>query len=222
MAGNTLPEVRKRFGEFHDWYMERPQLPANYRVITAYNGNPLPDFHESDGWIITGASESVNDPLPWLPDARGRIAVAVDAGHAILGVCFGHQLLSSSLGGMVTKNPAGWELGQVQVFLTADGVKSALLEGLHSPSHVYATHREIVDSPPADAVILAENDMGLQAQQVGPRAYGVQFHPEFTAAIATVYAELRGASGTVGPGALHGAGDAGSQVLTNFIKIVSH
>ncbi len=70
MAGNTLPELRRRFGEFHQWYQERPDRPARYRIIILYDGEPLPDPAQSDGWIISGASESVHDSLPWLPAAH--------------------------------------------------------------------------------------------------------------------------------------------------------
>ena len=222
MAGNTLPEIRRRFGEFHQWYQERADRPARYHSVILYDGEPLPDPAQSDGWIISGASVSVRDGLPWLPAVKSGIARAVESGHAILGVCFGHQLLAVALGGEVQSNPGGWELGSTFVELTERGAADAIFSGFEPRFAVYETHQERVIALPPGAETLATNEMGLQAFRVGSRAFGVQFHPEFNLPIARLYVALRVASGIPASGAPNPRADDSRRVLNNFIKFISN
>ncbi len=218
MAGNTLPAIRSRFGEFHQWYQDRTGRPAHYSVVSIFNGGKLPDWAESDGWIISGASASVYHDLPWLPDAKKGLRVAVEAGHAVLGVCFGHQLLAAALGGQVEPNPLGWELGSSTIELTGAGETEGLFSGFSKRFPVFETHRDVVTGLPNGATVLATGEMGLQAFRIGERAYGVQFHPEFDLPIARMYVELRDKEGISASGPLEPKADDTRRVLTNFIN----
>ena len=50
----------------------------------------------------------------------------------VLGVCFGHQIISSALGGKVIKNPKGWELGSYKLTLNNNGLSSRLFNDVDS------------------------------------------------------------------------------------------
>ena len=68
--------------------------------------------------------------------------------------------------------------------LTGAGRLDRLFEGLPSPLPVLATHEERVEALPPGAVLLAGNDSApIQAFRLGDSVWGVQFHPEATAAI---------------------------------------
>lgn len=220
VTGQTLAPIRARFGDFDQWFRARPDVSATYRVFALYKGVAVPPREDSDGWIITGSPESVNDDLTWLPKAKTGIAEAVDTGHPLLGVCFGHQLLAVASGGQVERNPKGWELGTSQVELTEAGRAAALFEGLGERPRVYESHQDTVTRLPDGAQVLGRNGMGLQAYQLGPRAFGVQFHPEFTREIAGMYVKLRG--GAVGTDLTEPSedADASHRVLSNFIQLL--
>ncbi|MFB0517560.1 MAG: gamma-glutamyl-gamma-aminobutyrate hydrolase family protein [Candidatus Neomarinimicrobiota bacterium] len=222
MMGRTLPPIREHFGDFDRWFQERPEVPARFRVHYLFDGDPPPKHSESDAWIITGSSGSVHDEFPWLPAVKEGIVRAANDGQPILGVCFGHQLLAIAIGGKVEINPKGWEMGPAVIDLTRAGTKAPLFQGMASRIPVYQTHREVVTSLPPGAQVLAINEMGLQAFQFGHQAFGVQFHPEFTAEIARMYVALRldrDPDATFqSPG---GSGDNSRKVLTNFIRHVT-
>ena len=220
MAGRTLGPIRERYGDFDRWFQERPGVPATYQVHALDKGAPVPPVAESDGWVITGSPDSVNDGQSWLPAARKQIAQAVDVGHPILGVCFGHQLLAVSTGGQVGLNPRGWELGPAEVELTQRGVASVLFSGMGRTVPVYESHKEVVSMLPTGAEVLASNEMGLQAFQIGPAAFGVQFHPEFTDGIARMYVEIRSAGRSPLMNSNDQGGEQTRQVLTNFIQFL--
>jgi GMP synthase (glutamine-hydrolysing) len=67
-----------------------------------------------------------------------------------------------------------------------------LLRGLPERFTAQATHVESVVDLPASATLLARSRGDPhQAFRAGPRAWGVQFHPEFDAAVIRAYLEAR-------------------------------
>ncbi|UCD39119.1 MAG: type 1 glutamine amidotransferase [Fidelibacterota bacterium] len=221
MVGRTLAPIRQRYGDFDQWIQARAETPASYRVHYLFSGDSLPVLDDSDGWIITGSSESVNDQLPWLSPVKESITRAVDRGHPILGVCFGHQLIAVSCGGQVELNPKGWELGPADINLTPAGMESPLFIGFESNVSVYQTHREVVKSLPDEAQVLATNDMGLQAFKLGQHAFGVQFHPEFNGGIMQMYLALRSGQTLNMVPALSDNTNISRRVMTNFIQHIA-
>lgn len=221
MAGQTLPPIRDMYGDFDSWFQTRPEQPAGYTVHYLYRDHTLPEPQESDGWIITGSPDSVNDPLDWLPGVRKQLTAAVEQGHPILGVCFGHQLLAQSMGAKVEMNRKGWELGSATIQLTTDGLGSELFEGMDEVLDVYQTHHDVVTELPEGAKILATNEMGIQAIGLGERIFGVQFHPEFTPGIAGMYVELRSEIQRGSIADIEKSENHSPKVLDNFIRMLT-
>lgn len=220
MVGWTLPPIRERYGDFDQWFIARSRTAARFHTHHIHNGDPLPSPEESDGWIITGSPRSVYDQLPWLAAAKKALVLAVESDHPILGVCFGHQLLAAAIGSDVGPNPQGWEMGQTTISLLEQGAQSPLFAGMDSPFKAFATHRDVVHSLPDQVRPLASNDMGLQAFQAGERAFGVQFHPEFTADITRMYMQLRPEAVSADLAVPDAAVDHSWQVLANFIQLI--
>ncbi len=216
-TGNTLPEIAAVHGDFYDWFNNATSVPVQWELSNVHMGDPMPSPSGSDGWIITGSPVSVNDDLPWFPAVHRAIDDAAHADHPILGVCFGHQLLATSLGGKVTMNPKGWELGEAKINLTPEGSSSPLFSGFEPNAAVYETHKEIVADLPKGATLLADNRMGIQAFVFGERVWGVQFHPEFTRDVATMYKSLRNHSTVAEPLASNDS----HLIITNFINYVT-
>jgi GMP synthase (glutamine-hydrolysing) len=97
----------------------------------------------------------------------------------VLGICFGHQMLSQALGGEVQKNPRGREMGTVTLqLITAD---DPLLPRAASPQLVVnMSHVDSALRLPADAQLLATTEREPHAAaRFGECAWGIQFHPEF-------------------------------------------
>jgi GMP synthase (glutamine-hydrolysing) len=131
---------------------------------------PVPAPDEVDVLVVLGSAESAyDDTVPWLASELTYLRRAVDAGTAVLGICFGAQLLARVLGGSVAR-AARPERGFVTLG-TAD--PDVLPAGTWMEFHYDAF------TLPPGAVPLAYNDVGLQAFRFGPHL-GVQFHPEIT------------------------------------------
>jgi GMP synthase (glutamine-hydrolysing) len=127
-----------------------------------------------DGVVVTGSAASAYWDEGWIHDAREWVRGAHERDLPVLGVCFGHQLLATALGGTVEELPE-YEIGYRSVRRTGD---SPLLAGLDEEFTVFTTHGDGVVSLPDGAEVFAENDYGLHGFRVG-NAFGVQFHPEY-------------------------------------------
>ncbi|CAH1653999.1 MULTISPECIES: glutamine amidotransferase [unclassified Chelatococcus] len=148
-------------------------------------GDPLPDtleFH--DGVVIFGGPMSANDDEPWLRGEIGWIGRVLKAEKPFLGLCLGAQMLVKHMGGRVAAHAEGRaEIGYFPIHPTFAGEDFASRLGVPWPSHVYQWHREGLDDPAGVSVLATGTDFPVQAIQVGPAAFGFQFHPEVTHAM---------------------------------------
>jgi GMP synthase (glutamine-hydrolysing) len=189
--GDTLPALKARKGDFEDWIAAGLGVPRDeVRVADAPRGEPLPDAAALAGIVITGSEAMITDRLEWSEKAAAWLRDAVGRGPAVLGICYGHQLLAHALGGVVGDNPRGEELGAVEVSFDGIARGDALLGGMPTRVRVYESHAQSVLKLPDGAVRLASNPWDAnQAFRCGKAAWGVQFHPEFDAEVSRAYIE---------------------------------
>ncbi|MCP4708213.1 MAG: type 1 glutamine amidotransferase, partial [Planctomycetes bacterium] len=134
-----------------------------------------------DGIVISGSISSAYDTQEWIERLSGKIKVWADNKAPLLGICFGHQIIAQALGGVVKKNPQGWEVGVNPLELTDAGQNDPIFAGLISPFKVMQTHQDIVANLPPGAECLASSaKCAIQALRIGDLIRTVQFHPEYT------------------------------------------
>lgn len=128
-----------------------------------------------DAVVVSGSRSSVLDDDEWIDETEEWVGDAVRRGVPVLGVCFGHQLLATALGGTV-ESMASYEVGFKDV---RRHETSRLFDGVDKEFTAFSFHSDEVTDLPDDAVRLAGNDRcAVQAFRHG-HAFGVQFHPEF-------------------------------------------
>jgi GMP synthase (glutamine-hydrolysing) len=142
-------------------------------------GDPLPETLENhSAAVIFGGPMSANDSEDYMRIETDWIGVALKEQKPYLGLCLGAQMLARLLGAKVDLDPqARVEIGYHQICPTA--AASAAMAPW--PTRVYQWHKEGFDLP-TGATLLAQSDGAFpnQAFQVGPKAVGLQFHPEIT------------------------------------------
>ncbi len=102
------------------------------------------------------------------------IAVAMQRGVPIFGICYGAQLIARALGGAVTRSQTpevGWH-----------GVSSTTFPDLLAGTWLQ-WHYDVF-TVPSSLQVVAANDIGPQAV-LGKRVFATQFHPEATLDIIT-------------------------------------
>jgi GMP synthase (glutamine-hydrolysing) len=138
----------------------------------------LPTEIDFDGVIVTGSCEHVYDRQDWVGMTEMFLRNALMEDIPVLGVCYGHQILASALGGTIERMDETEE-GFRTVQLTEAGKESVLFDDMDDAFVSSASHADTVAEMPDDAVVLAKNDYGVQAFHSELfDAYGVQFHPE--------------------------------------------
>jgi GMP synthase (glutamine-hydrolysing) len=191
-TGSTLPAVRARHGDFPDWFRSGVGLHRrDVDVVRAHAGERLPDPRAYAAAIVTGSPAMVSERLSWSEATAGWLRDAITRGLPILGVCYGHQLLAHALGGRVDYHASGREIGTVGIERLAASDGDALLATAPARFLAHASHQQSVLELPDGAVVLARSAHDPHhAVRYAPRAWGLQFHPEFSVEILRGY--LRG------------------------------
>ncbi|MBY4677487.1 glutamine amidotransferase [Marinobacterium arenosum] len=157
-------------------------------VWDARSDQPLPVLDDIQGVLITGSHAMVTDREPWSERLQPWLRQLAEQRMPLLGVCYGHQLLAQALGGEAGNHPRGPEVGTVEIRLTEAGRQDPLFAGLPERFPVHVTHTQSALQLPPGAEVLARNDYEpYQAFRLGDSVWGVQFHPEFNAAVTRVY-----------------------------------
>lgn len=186
-VGSTSPEIASERGDYDRWFREGLGVD-DVETFHVSQGDSLPSPTSVRAVVVTGSFAMVTDRAAWSVASAEFLLECVERATPVLGVCYGHQLLADALGGVVSYNARGRQIGTVEARLTTEGTKDELLSGLGDPLVVQTSHRQHVLRLPPSAVLLASSPLDENhAFRVGKNAWGVQFHPEFDHEVARRY-----------------------------------
>jgi GMP synthase (glutamine-hydrolysing) len=190
VTGEPVPNVRATRGPFAT--MIRETLGSSWdgpTVLLDAERGERPRAGELAALVVTGSPASVTTRAPWIVDTEAAIAAFVGAGVPTFGICFGHQLLAQALGGSVTRNPRGREIGTVEFELVEP---DPLFAGTPKRFAVNMSHTDSAARLPDGARRIGWTRLDPNgAVRFGERAWGVQFHPEFDGEIVRGYIDAR-------------------------------
>ena len=191
-TGQPVPSMR-RHGRFPHWIRVAAGLRADQAaVVNVEAGEALPDHARFAGVLVTGSGAMVTDRHAWSERTADWLRDGLDAGLPVFGICYGHQLIAHALGGEVGDNPTGREMGTVPVDVHPEAAHDVLFGALPARFAAQVTHLQTVLRPPADAAVLARSAQdACQAFRWRDHAWGVQFHPEFSAVHMRGYVHAR-------------------------------
>ena len=162
-------------GQYNQLIARRVRDQLVYAEIKPYNRITPEQIQAAGdrGIIFTGGPNSVYDPASPHYDAE-----ILRLGIPILGICYGHQLLTVLAGGAVSSAENSSEYGKTELRVQAH----PLFQDVPAQSVCWMSHTDLVSQVPAGFRILADTPkcpcaaMGDDARKL----YGVQFHPEVT------------------------------------------
>jgi GMP synthase (glutamine-hydrolysing) len=124
------------------------------------------------GLIISGGPSSVYDVGSPTVDPA-----IFSNGQAVLGICYGQQIMAHLLGGEVRRGEKGeYGMATLQLDETAD----PMFAGLAGSQQIWMSHRDLVGRVPEGFSIAGHTETCAVAAIAdrARRLYGVQFHPE--------------------------------------------
>ena len=168
-TGHVPPNLVAKHGDYDKMFQNL--LSSNNFSFNTYlivDGEYPSDVNDANGWIITGSKYGVYENLPWIAPLENFVRAAYRRSVRTVGVCFGHQLIASTLGGKVVKK--GWIIGP----------RAYQLETSTKSTQLIAFHQDQVVNPPAAAATTGSSAGCPHAElSYGKRAYSLQPHPEF-------------------------------------------
>jgi GMP synthase (glutamine-hydrolysing) len=123
------------------------------------------------GIVLSGGPSSISDPgAPSLPPG------ILEKGIPILGICYGMQILTASLGGRVEPVRGGREYGPARLQVTRDGFVGRGEDQLD----VWMSHGDAVNvAPPGSRVLASTQGCPIAAFDLAEKKiYAILFHPE--------------------------------------------
>ncbi|XPV70608.1 MAG: glutamine amidotransferase [Halarcobacter sp.] len=188
-AGITFEDTKKQNKDFDTWVIDKLDNPnLDIEVIHIQEKIYFPDIEECAGVIITGSHSMVTDEEPWSVAIEQWIPILIEKEIPLLGICYGHQLLGKSMGGISDFHKDGMEIGSVEINLSNNVANDKLFSGVPKSFMAHTIHSQSVLELPKDSIHLAYNKYEKNhAFRIGKNAWGVQFHPEYNEDIMQSY-----------------------------------
>ena len=179
--------------------LSRHQQGLEFFSLNVADGERLPQgmaIGDFDGVVITGSPLSVYKPVPAVTRQIDLAREVFASGVPSYGSCWGLQLMTAALGGVVRENPQGGEIGIARnITLNDGGHAHPLFAGKSRAFDALCWHRDEVETLPQGATALASNGVSdIQAIEIagaGSSFLGVQYHPEHTFATTAAIMEAR-------------------------------
>mgnify|MGYP000482285838 FL=1 len=188
-CGSTFDSIKNDFKDFEHWIMDKfENKDKNIVIINAQENEKLPTLTKNDAVILTGSHSMVTQEESWSLEVEKWLPKLIEDKVPLLAICYGHQLLAKSLGGVSGYHENGIEIGSVDINLEENAKDDEIFSKLQNSFKAHTIHSQTVIKLPKNATRLAFNNHDKNhAFRVGNCAWGVQFHPEFDENIMNLY-----------------------------------
>jgi GMP synthase (glutamine-hydrolysing) len=139
-------------------------------------GPPPADLSEISGLVVLGGPMGALDfdEHPGLRTEADLVRSVIDRGLPLLGICLGHQIVSTVLGAELHSGAAN-EVGVGIVDVVTD---DPVFGAAGSTSPVLHWHYDVVDVPDGATVLASTDQTPNQAMRMGDTIFSTQFHIE--------------------------------------------
>lgn len=189
-CGDVNKKIVDEFGEyprmFHDLLKDySADYHWQFHDYNVFNGDMPTSPHQHNAWIITGSKHGVYEDHTWITPLEKFIRQCYDAQIAMVGICFGHQLIAQALGATVEKSDKGWGLGNMHYDVVDNPSWLTMPNDAKTNISIDAVHQDQVMTMPnaqyQPRVFLRSSFCDYAGLYYGDnRMMSMQCHPEFS------------------------------------------
>jgi len=152
------------------------ELGVFSEIVSHKKINSLKIFNNVIGVILSGGPLNVYNSYKFRFNRK-----VLFLNIPILGICFGHQIISKELGGRVKKSKFR-EFGLVKIKKNNNSILTKNFFNNKGSNNVWMSHADQVSKLPKGFKIIASSDNSKLTiiENTKKRMYGIQFHPEVT------------------------------------------
>jgi GMP synthase-like glutamine amidotransferase len=186
-TGRPPGDLSSQFGDYPAMMTQMLGPEFETQSFDVPTGQFPNDPGEHAAYLITGSPAGVYDSLPWIEALCDFIRSA--SGSKMVGICFGHQVMSEALGGHVEKSNKGWGAGLHHYSVARH---EPWMDGAR-PVAIPASHQDqvVIQPPNTDVVVKSDFTPFAGLAWTDRPAISFQFHPEFSPAFAKALIEKR-------------------------------
>lgn len=177
-CGPAPDVVSAQFGEYLDWFGAL-LAPHGFELVNwdVENMSFPSGAGDADAWLVTGSKHGTYEDHAFIPPLEAFIRDLVAAKAPLVGICFGHQIIATALGGRCEKFTGGWNFGR----------RAYAVDGL-GEVHLNACHQDQVLELPEGAELIASNEgCRIAGFRIGAQCVTLQPHPEITPTMLAYY-----------------------------------
>lgn len=180
-TGSVQAEYQPRFKDYPDMFidlLQRVETELKFKVYKTQAGEYPSAVHECDCYLVTGSKAAVYDREPWIEKLSDYLLELNTRAKKLAAVCFGHQLVAQTFGGITRKSEKGWGVGvhTMKVF-----TKEPWMQPYQDECKVVVSHQDQVMELPHGARLVAGNEFCPNSMfQLGENILTIQGHPEFS------------------------------------------
>jgi len=181
-ADTLEPDIKEKYGSYAEMF-QRLLLSVDdqleIKVYPVIECKYPENMDECDGYLITGSKSSAYDNEPWIKQLRDYILALHKHRSKLVGICFGHQIIALSLGGLTKKSEKGWGVG---ISISKIIKEKPWMGTTEQQFALLVSHQDQVTSLPAQSELIATNTFCANASfQIANHILCFQGHPEFSA-----------------------------------------
>jgi GMP synthase-like glutamine amidotransferase len=175
-TGRPPGDLARRFGDYPAMFERLLDDGFETETFDVQAGQLPHRLGAHDAILITGSPAGVYDGFAWIEPLSDFIRAA--KASKMVGICFGHQIMTEALGGHVEKSDKGWGAGLQRYSVVR---REPWMDGAADVA-VPASHQDqVVVQPPNTEVVASSEFTPFAALAWTDRpAISFQFHPEFT------------------------------------------